>query len=185
MAGFLHKLKNKFQRFSKQMEDYQETITFAEAGQHDYALRLKEKHQQAQRIGKLLVIGNESQFSDEVIDYSLDMAKRMGFEIIAMNTAPLSYKSFSLFSPSLSNACKEFKEVSEQNINAFQQMAGQSQIPFTHVVKFNEVEHATAEILNEYGNIDFVVSEPEEERTERRIQNDNRVQNEIFVYSMA
>jgi len=185
MAGFLNKVKNKFNKFNQQMEDYQESITFAEAGQHDYALKLKEKHQKEDRRGKLLVIGTESQFSDSVIDYSLDMAKRMSFEIIALNTAPLSCKSFSLFSPSLSNACKEFKEISEQNISSFHQQALQSQIPFTHVVKFNEVEHATESIQKEFGNIDFVVSEPEEERSEQRVQNDNRVQNEIFVYSMV
>jgi hypothetical protein len=185
MAGFLNKVKSKFQRFTNKMDDYQEYITFAEAGQHDYALRLKEKYQQEDRRGKLLVIGNESQFSDGVIDYSLDMASRMSFEIIALNTAPLSCKTFSLFSPSLSSACKEFKEVSEQNISSFQQQALQSQIPFTHVVKFNEVEHATEDIQKEFGNIDFVVTEPEEERAEQRIQHDNRVQNEIFVYSMV
>ncbi|KPA11946.1 hypothetical protein MHK_007848 [Candidatus Magnetomorum sp. HK-1] len=185
MAGFLNKVKRKFKRFNQQMEDYHESITFAEAGQHDYALRLKEKHQKEDRRGKLLVIGKESQFSEGVIDYSLDMARRMSFEIIALNTAPLSCKTFSVFSSSLSNACKEFKEISEQNITSFQQHALQSQIPFTHVVKFNEVEHATVDIQKEFGNIDFVVSEPEEERTEQRIQRDNRVQNEIFVYSMV
>jgi len=183
MAGFLNKIKSKFKKFNQQMEDYQESITFAEAGHHDYALKLKEKHQE-DRPGKLLVIGKESQFSEGVIDYSLDMARRMSFEIIALNTAPLSCSTFS-FSPSLSKACKEFKEVSEQNISSFQQQAVQSQIPFTHVVKFNEVEHATVDIQKEFGNIDFVVSEPEEERPEQRIQHDNRVQNEIFVYSMV
>jgi hypothetical protein len=185
MAGFINKVKNKFQRFNQKMDDYQESITFAEAGQHDYALRLKAKHQQEDRRGKLLVIGNESQFSDGVIDYSLDMARRMSFEIIALNTAPLSYKTFSLFSPSLSTACKEFKAVSEENISTFKQQALQSQVPFTHVVKFNEIEQATEDIQKEFGSIDFVVSEPEEERPEQGIQHDNRVQNEMFVYSMA
>ncbi|MBF0451031.1 MAG: hypothetical protein HQK75_10035 [Candidatus Magnetomorum sp.] len=185
MSRFLKKLKSKVKNLNKTMETYQESITFAEAGQHEYALQLSEQPREEERLGKLLVIGKESQFSDGVIAYSLEMAQRMSFEIIALNTAPLSCKSFSLFSPSLSGVCKEFKDLSEQNISNFQEQALQSQLKFTHVVKFSEAEAATEQIQKEFGTIDFVVSEPEEERVDNRVQKDNRLQNEIFVYSMV
>jgi len=40
--------------------------------------------------GRLVVMGHESMFSDEVIGYAIDMAKRMSYEILALNSAPLS-----------------------------------------------------------------------------------------------
>ena len=77
--------------------------------------------------GKLLVMGQESAFSSEVMDYAIDMAQRMSFEILALNSAPLSCDSFSRFSTSRSKLCQEFQALSEESVIAFRDAAEASE----------------------------------------------------------
>jgi hypothetical protein len=134
--------------------------------------------------GKLLVMGRESIFSSEVIDYAIDMARRMSFEIIALNSAPLSCDAFGLLSDSQKKLCKEFQSISEQNAMAFQRQAEAAGIPFTHVVKYDEPEKALASVQKEYGNIEFVISEPQAPAITDQATQSNRPRNEVLVYSM-
>lgn len=134
--------------------------------------------------GKLLVMGQESAFSEEVVAYAIDMAQRMSFEILALNSAPLSCDSFSLFSTSRSKLCKEFQSISEENALAFRQAAEANRIPFTHVVKFDDPEQALSSVQHEYGNIEFVISDSPQASTVDRVTNTNRPRNEVLVYSM-
>jgi hypothetical protein len=134
--------------------------------------------------GKLLVVGRESTFSDEVIDYAIDMAQRMSFEIVALNAAPLSCDSFRLFSTSQSKICREFQSISEENAAAFRQAAETRGISFSHVVKFDDPELALASIQKEVGNIEFVISEAQQPTVENRAAESNRPQSQVVVYSM-
>lgn len=134
--------------------------------------------------GRLLVMGRESTFSGEVIDYAIDMARRMSFEILALNSAPLSCDSFNLFSTSRSKLCQEFQTISEKNALAFRQDAEANGIPFTHVVKFDEPDQALASVQREYGNIEFVISEAQPVTTVDQVAESNRPRSEVLVYSM-
>jgi len=134
--------------------------------------------------GRLVVMGRESTFSDEVIDYAIDMARRMSFEILALNSAPLSCDAFSLFSTSRSKLCQEFQSISEKNALAFRQSAEAIGIPFVHVVKFDEPEQALASVQNEYGNIEFVISDAQPQIATDRVAESNRPRNEVLVYAM-
>lgn len=134
--------------------------------------------------GKLLVMGRESDFSQEVISYAVDMAKRMSFEILALNSAPLNNDAFSLFSTSKNKLCNEFKEISEKNAMAFRQAAEENGIPFTQIIKFDEPDTALSEVQREFGHIEFVISEPQSSQDVNRVSNQNRPQNEVLVYSM-
>lgn len=134
--------------------------------------------------GKLLVMGREGSFSSEVIDYAIDMARRMSFEIIALNSAPLSCDAFSRLSDSQKKLCQEFQSISEENALAFQSQAEANGIPFTHVVKYDEPEKALANVQKEYGNIEFVISEPQAPAITDQATQSNRPQSEVLVYSM-
>lgn len=134
--------------------------------------------------GRLLVMGRESTFSGEVIDYAIDMARRMSFEILALNSAPLSCDSFNLFSTSRSKLCQEFQSISEKNAIAFRREAEANGIPFTHVVKFDEPDQALAGVQHEYGNIEFVISEAQPSAAVDQAAESNRPRNEVLVYSM-
>lgn len=134
--------------------------------------------------GKLLVMGQESAFSSEVMDYAIDMAQRMSFEILALNSAPLSCDSFGRFSTSRSKLCQEFQALSEESVMTFRDAAEANGIAFTHVVKYDEPEQALVGVQREYGNIEFVISDAQQPSTADRVANDNRPRNEVLVYSM-
>ena len=185
MAGIFGRIKQKLSRAGDKMDKYQEAITFAEAGESDYAMETMAEQREEQEPTRLLVMGRESDFSKEIIDYALDMAQRMSYEILALNTAPLSCETFKLFSSSRNQVCEEFKSMSEKSAGLFQEAAAEKGIPFNHVVMFSEPEEALESINREHKDIAFVVSESVEDREESRIEEGERLRRNLYVYSMV
>jgi hypothetical protein len=159
MSGIFGRIKQKLSRASKKMDKYQEAITFAQAGESDYAMETMAEQREEQEPTRLLVMGRESTFSKEIIDYALDMAQRMSYEILALNTAPLSCETFKLFSSSRNQVCEEFKSMSEKSAGLFQEAAAERGVPFNHVVMFSEPEEALESITREHKDIAFVISD--------------------------
>lgn len=185
MAGIFGRIKQKLSRAGNKMDKYQEAITFAQAGESDYAVETMAEQREEQEPTRLLVMGRESDFSKEIVDYALDMAKRMSYEILALNTAPLSCETFKLFSSSRNQVCEEFKSMSEKNAGLFQEAASEKGIPFDHVVMFSEPDEALNIVTREHKDIAFVVSESVENRTESRIEEGERLRRNLYVYSMV
>lgn len=185
MAGIFGKIRQKLSRAGNKMDKYQEAITFAEAGESDYATETMAEQREEQEPTRLLVMGRESDFSKEIIDYALEMAQRMSYEILALNTAHLSCETFKLFSSSRNQVCEEFKSMSEKSAGLFQEAAAEKGIPFDHVVMFSEPEEALESINREHKDIAFVVSESVEDRAESRIQEGERLRRNLYVYSMV
>jgi hypothetical protein len=184
MAGIFGRIKQKLSRAGNKMEKYQEAITFAQAGESEYAMETMAEQREEQAPTKLLVMGRESTFSKEIIDYALEMAQRMSYDI-ALNTAPLSCETFKLFSSSRNQICEEFKSMSVENAGLFQEAAAEKGIAFSHIVMFSEPEEALESITKEHRDIAFVVSETVEDRTESRIEEGERLRTNLFVYSMV
>jgi len=185
MARIFDKLKSRVRKITGRMDHCQEAITFAEAGQIDHAQQMVHEREQHRSPGKLLVVGRESIFNKEVIDYALDMAQRLSYEILALNTAPLTCDTFNLLPAERRKVCQEFKTLTEENIKQFQQEAQKRAISFVHVIKFSEKEQALAEITREFSDIEFVVSDTEQDRTLERVAQGERPKQEIYVYSLA
>jgi len=185
MAGFLGKIKQKLSKTGNKMDKYQEAITFAEAGESDYAMETMAEQKEEHIPTKLLVLGRESAFSKEIIDYALEMAQRMSYEILALNTAPLSCETFKLFSSSRDQVCEEFKSMSKKNADLFRELAAEKMIPFDHIVMFSEPEEALEAINRENKDIAFVVSETVEDRTENIMEQGERLRRNVYVYSMV
>ena len=184
MGRFFAKLRKKANRVGNAMDRYQEAITFAESGDRGPAERLGQAEVAQDKTGKLLVVGQESRFSREVVDYALDMAKRLSYDILALNTAPLSCETFKLFSSSHRKLCQDFRALSEENVKPFQEAAEAQGISFAHVIKFSDRDEAVEEVNREFGSIEFVISDTEEERPADRPEEGERAQQAIYVYSM-
>ncbi len=184
MAGMLQRWKSRFGKLSERMDRYQEAITFAEAGQPGQVTQDHERGTEQEQRGKLLVVGRESVFSPEVMEYALDMAGRLSYEIVALNTAPLTCEVFNLLPAERSKVCQEFMNLAKANSRQFEQEAQKRGIPFTQVIKFRERDQALAEITREFRDIEFVISDDEQQRSEQRPVNDNRPKKEIYVYSI-
>jgi len=186
MAKIFAKLGSRVRKLTGRMDQYQEAITFAEAGQSGHARELFQTEAQAEKIAaKLLVVGHESTFSRKIIDYALEMAQRMSYEILALNAVSLSCETFKLFSLSSNKLCREFQEISEDNVRVFREAAEKIDIPFSHVVKFIEPDEALEEMKREFRDIEFVISEAEEDQATSRVEEGERVRREIFVYTMV
>jgi hypothetical protein len=177
------KFKNKILHLSGKMDQYQEAITFAEAGQPEYAEDTLQETKSVEESRKLVVVGKESTFSRDIIDYAIDMAETMSYEIVALNTAPLSCETFQL-SSSRNQICTDFQMLSEANVQLFREEAEKRGISFTHVVRFSESSEVLSALRKEIGEFDFVVSEEEHDAASNRAEEGERPRTEIFVYSM-
>jgi len=185
MTGLFGKITGRLRNITEKSDRYHEALTMAEAGQQEQARGLIAKKESREVAPpKLLVIGRESDFSREIIDYALEMAQRMSYQILALNTAPLSSQTFKLFSSSGNKLCEEFRNLSEENVRAFRIEAEKMGISFSHIVEFCEPNEALEAITQKFRDIEFVVSEAEEERVSNRAEEGERLRNEIFVYSM-
>jgi len=169
MIKFLDRIKARSNLFSKKVDKYQEAVTYAEAGLPEDAQRLFKADQESvdERQGKLLVVGRESRFSEESIKYALDMSSETLDAAFSRN-----------------KVCSEFRRLSEENVKPFKEMAEKLSIPFSHVVKFCERDTAVEEITKEFKDVEFVISDTEEERPTERVEQGERPRPRMYVYSM-
>jgi predicted alpha/beta-fold hydrolase len=187
MGRFLAKLMRKANKVGTNIDKYQEAVTFAEAGEQEHVKELFQADVEVaeERAGKLLVVGREGTFSKEIMDYALDMAQRLHYEILALNTAALSGETFRLFSASHKKLSEDFRELAEKNAQHFHEEADRLGVAFAHMVKFSARDEAIQEINKEFSNIEFVVSDSEEERPAERNEEGARASQPIYVYSMT
>jgi hypothetical protein len=188
MGRLLARFMKRAKKARDNMDKYHEAVAFAEAGHPEYAQQLFEAEvaeKAAERSARLLVIGREATFSKEVIEYALEMAQRLSYDILALNTAALSGDAFRLFSSSHKKLAEDFRALSEENVQLFEQEAEKAGVSFDHIVKFGERDEAIEEINREFGNIEFVVSDSEEERPVERAGEGERARQAIYVYSMT
>ncbi|MFO7931335.1 MAG: response regulator [Thermodesulfobacteriota bacterium] len=134
------------------------------------------------RSGVLLVVGNEDNFSGRLVNYSLEMAQRMSYRIVALSVAPLPEPALKRFSE-MPEGVKNFEERARQNAGEFAEAAREKGIPFEHVIKYGEPDAVVEKVAKEYGNVEFVVSEPSDE--ELADKTSDSPEKQLFVYSVA
>jgi hypothetical protein len=125
------------------------------------------------------VLGQESGFSQALIEYALDMAERLSYEVFALNSAGFSKETLRSFPSAREEVFREFRAASEENVVSFRDAAAGKGVPFSHIVKFSGPDEATREIGQEVGEIDFVVSDPADGLISPGAGRD------ILVYSLA
>ena len=65
----------------------------------------------------------EGVFSEEIIDYSLEMAESLSYEIVALSMAPLTCDTFRMFPDAHDQMCQNFREISQKNVEYFKAKA--------------------------------------------------------------
>jgi hypothetical protein len=174
------KLKKKLRNIGRKQkaitESYDrvmEAATFAQAGEHEYAkttmARQTEKESdEAKGRGKILVVGNEYSFSDRLMGYATDMAKRMERDIIALNAMESDVR-FRLLAHYHQTVRDDFRLRAEESAEVFKEKALQQGIGFEHCVKFGNSDHAIEAICNNLGETTYVLLEPELENEEAAV----------------
>ncbi len=129
---------------------------------------MEERTKDANHLGgagfkdKLLVIGGDASFSDMLTEYSLDMAERMGYSIIAVNLHVYfgKWKILSDASFYITDDTK-VKIHQEKAKAAFEKMAKDRGIGFEHMVKTGDFDRVAKALCSQRGDIDLVLMEPE------------------------
>jgi len=169
---------------SGEVDESQEGVTAVEVGEPKYEQEVIGETEAMEAARQIVVVGKESTFSREIMEYAIDMAETMSYSIVALNTAPLSCDTMKRFQSSRDRLCTDFQMLSEMNAQPFCEEAEKRGIPFTHLVKYSESDEALAELRKEIGEFEFVVSEEENEEASDRPQDGNQPKREIFVYQM-
>jgi len=148
-------LKKRKPTLRERIEKYTEAITFAEAGLDEKAKELVKKKKEKARI---VVVGNEYSFSEEVQEYALGFADRLGYDIIALNIGPI--EKVSSLEPHCDLLCEQFKNKCSESIGIFRKRCKNRKIGFTHTIKFGKVDNCISEVDREFDGIEFVITEP-------------------------
>jgi CheY-like chemotaxis protein len=132
------------------------------------------------RSHALLVVGNEERFSHRLIDYALEMAERMSFRLVALSPAP--FPESILDQDPVPARVSEFEQNARENAEIFAGAAEEKGIPFEHVIRYGQSDAVAEKVAKEYGNVEFVVSEPSDQQVADQIPCSP---GKICVYTMA
>lgn len=185
IMAFFNTLKTKLRIFNKKVDDYQEAITFSEAGINTPNQGVQTLTCAENKGRNVVVATHESRFSDDMISYALEMAGRMNYGIIAVNAANITHDLTEFFSTTHDKLFADFKEISARNIETFRAKAVDQGLKFAHTVHFSNMDHALVDIAKECGEIEFIISENKEPAKARGVVgNEKRIAQRLCVYSM-
>jgi len=111
---------------------------------------------------KLLVVGYEKGFSDFIMGYSIQMASRMNYSLVALNLLLVTQKRW-LFSQVAPGGAgnEDFEEISDQDAGIFAGKANEAKIGFEHLFRTGILDDVVGEVCRVRGDIDLVLLEPE------------------------
>lgn len=141
---------------------------------------------QEDHAGRYLVVAShDTRFSESAMEYALDMAERMDYNLIALNAISLEHPVIDALSSSTDSICRDCEMSARKNAEFLCEKAKDKGLSFVHLVHFNTVDSAIDEIRNEYPNIEFVVSADQgEEHVVDRPEKEIRVEQRLCVYAM-
>ena len=143
------------------LQDTAAAVAFAEAGEHETARSIIQKQSEPRKI---LVIGREEHFSEKLVDYSVSMAKRLDFEIVALNitAAPLSMPA-----DKSQEAALLFHSQSLENVDALAKHAQENGVGFIHLVEIGRQDEVVEKLHAKYPNMRYVLTEPDPDVTQK------------------
>lgn len=183
---FLNGLKDRIFSLGKKHGNAEKAITFSRPSVNTDADVDQCPLTCSENQGKNLVVATlESRFSDDMVEYALDMAKRMDYGIIAVNAANLTHDVTSFFSTPQEELYADFKDTAGRNVVPFQEKAAELGLKFAHTTSQADVDHAISDITKECGHIEFIISENKRPAAIRDAAvNQNRIAQRLCVYSV-
>lgn len=111
---------------------------------------------------KLLVVGYEKEFSEFLMDYSIQMASRMGYSLVALNLLLVTQRRW-LFSKATPDETgdEDNEKISDESGGIFVRKANEANIVLEHLFRTGPLDDVVREVCKERGDIDLVLLEPE------------------------
>ena len=108
---------------------------------------------------KILVVGKGSTFTPAVMDYAVNLAQRLGYDLIGMSLNPTLEQLGKFFSPYNLRLRSKFSQQAQAAWELVRPGLAQQGINSEHVVKFTEVAEAVKDLNHEVKRIDFVITD--------------------------
>ena len=108
---------------------------------------------------KILVVGKGSTFTPAVLDYAVNLAQRLGYDLIGMSLNPTLEQLGKFFSPYNLRLRSKFSQQAQAAWELVRPDLAQQGINSEHVVKFADVAEAVKDLNHEVKRIDFVITD--------------------------
>ncbi len=172
------KRKSRVSKLTEAVDRYQEAVTYAEANLPAEAVAALERPAQAPPM--ILVVGREDTFSHALREYSVGLADRLGYEIVALNTKHIPGESSPGATEYREHLRQDFTAKSLEAAEDFRSECEQAGICFRHEVKFGETSDIIRELHQDHPRLDYVLTEPDE-----TVQRPAGVRPAIPVFALA
>lgn len=110
---------------------------------------------------RILVVGTEEGFSQKLVEYAVWFAKRMDYEVVALNCIPFGGEAPKLLSSYKDELQKEFKVQAAQGAELLAYRSKMEDVAFRHVIKFGAPNRCIRETHQEFSGFEFILAEPE------------------------
>ena len=108
---------------------------------------------------KILVVGKGSTFTPAVLDYAVNLAQRLGYDLIGMSLNPTLEQLGKFFSPYNLRLRSKFSQQAQAAWELVRTDLERQGINSEHVVKFADVAEAVKDLNHEVKRIDFVITD--------------------------
>lgn len=155
-----NKKNDKIQVADRRQSTFQDAAmaaTFAEAGEHETARSMIDRSTKARKI---LVIGHGEHFSEMLVEYAVGMAKRLDFELVALN---ISDAPLSMAAGKKEEAISLFQANSKKNVAALQEQAASNKVSFIHLVEIGHQDEVIEKLHAQHSDMRYVLTEPDPE----------------------
>ncbi len=113
---------------------------------------------QAELKRKILVVGKDHTISPGVMDYAINLAARLDYDLIALNINPALKAGAKFFSPYNLRLREKFKQQARAAWAPIQDDLDARGLKGQQLVKFGEVANAVRDLSSEIKRIDFVIT---------------------------
>jgi len=144
---------------ARRLERYAEAAALAEGGAQDLAREIIRR--EIRERPKILVVAHGSTFSTGLVEYAVGLAKRMGYEIVALNCAGVDRQRSGAH---LKELFQDFKGRAAQGVAFLASRASEEGVPVSHVVRPDSVAQCVRALEREMSRLQIVLTEPEATR---------------------
>jgi hypothetical protein len=110
---------------------------------------------------KILIVSREARFSESVVNYAVNLAERLGYDLIALNVGPAWGSKGLLDAPYSHFLGEKFRIRSKRAAANIERRLRARGLGFEHLVRFGEVGTAVEALNHEKRRIEFVLNASE------------------------
>ncbi|MEW6658598.1 MAG: universal stress protein [Thermodesulfobacteriota bacterium] len=108
---------------------------------------------------KILVVGRGDTLDEEAVDYAVNLAERLGYDLIGLNVNPALGQKSRFFSPYKYHLREKFAQRAKTAGEDLKKVLAKKGIGFEQVVKFGDLGKAVAEVNRQIKRIEFVITQ--------------------------